>query len=195
MFEDTDIPTDAERDDYPLSMTLRAYDIAAEIRRRMPDVGAKKLHKLLYYCQGHHLADLGRPLFVESVSAWDMGPVVGRLWKAEKEHEEAGPALPLGQAELNTVGYVLSRYGKLSARDLERLSHAEDPWRRADEGRVPGDSAVIKREWIAQYFRAKDDDEGRISDAAVGQFVEGAFGRRAEPARPDTAEGILARAR
>jgi uncharacterized phage-associated protein len=39
----------------------------------------KKLHKLLYYCQGHHLATFGLPLFDESISAWDMGPVVGTL--------------------------------------------------------------------------------------------------------------------
>jgi hypothetical protein len=28
----------------------RAADVAAELRRRLPGIGAKKLHKLLYYC-------------------------------------------------------------------------------------------------------------------------------------------------
>jgi len=61
-----------------------ARDVAAEIRRRLPGVGVKKLHKLLYYCQGHHLAAFGAPLFSQSISAWDMGPVVGELWHEEK---------------------------------------------------------------------------------------------------------------
>jgi len=56
-----------------------AADVAAELRRRIPGIGAKKLHKLLYFCQGHHMADTGGPLFGGSIAAWDMGPVVGGL--------------------------------------------------------------------------------------------------------------------
>src|SRR3712207_5760448 len=125
---------------YTRAVPLPARDVAAVVRQRLPGVGVKKLHKLLYYCQGHHLATFGRPLFDETVSAWDMGPVVGSLWFAEKqgtERQETPPA-SLGEAELNTVGYLLSRYGRLSGRDLEVLSHGEDPWRRADRHRRPG---------------------------------------------------------
>jgi hypothetical protein len=68
-------------------MVLSAHDVAAELRRRMPGLPTVKLHKLLYYCQGHHLADLGEPLFAETVTAWDMGPVVGELRRAEKDGE------------------------------------------------------------------------------------------------------------
>ncbi len=59
------------------SEPFQARDVAAAIRRRLPAVGARKLHKLLYYAQGHHLAAFGQQLFVQSISAWDMGPVVG----------------------------------------------------------------------------------------------------------------------
>ena len=31
--------------------------------------GTKKLHKLMYYCQGHHLATFGEPLFAGVVAA------------------------------------------------------------------------------------------------------------------------------
>ncbi|WP_425453428.1 Panacea domain-containing protein [Thermomonospora umbrina] len=50
-----------------------------------------KLHKLLYFCQGHHVADLGEPLFGESISAWDHGPVVGTLWHQEKHGDTPRP--------------------------------------------------------------------------------------------------------
>ncbi len=65
---------------------VSAHDVAAELRRLLPGVPAKKLHKLLYYCQGHHLAHFEEPLFTEPVMAWDVGPVVAKVWKVEKDH-------------------------------------------------------------------------------------------------------------
>src|SRR3954464_15797303 len=128
------------RPPYTRAVPLHARDVAAVVRQRLPGVGAKKLHKLLYYCQGHHLATFGRPLFDETVSAWDMGPVVGSLWSADTQGvvRVEPPSASVGEAELNTVGYVLSRYGRLSGRDLEILSHAEDPWQRAGRSRRAG---------------------------------------------------------
>src|SRR3954466_657693 len=109
---------------YARSVSPSAQDVAAALRERLPAVPAKKLHKLLYYAQGHHLAAFGRPLFHESISAWDMGPVVGSLWHEEREQNVPGDARRLDEAGLNTVGYVLSRYGRLTGQDLENLSHA-----------------------------------------------------------------------
>src|SRR3712207_5542810 len=83
------LPRGQDGGSYDDGMAYRAADVAAEIRARLGGVPVKKLHKLLYYCQGHHLAATGQPLFSESVSAWDMGPVVGQLWKSE---QELGPA-------------------------------------------------------------------------------------------------------
>jgi hypothetical protein len=77
---------------YPVRMTVSAHDVAAELRDRLPGLGAKKLHKLLYYCQGHHLATFGEPLFGENIGAWDMGPVVEPLWRDERYE----PPLPPG---------------------------------------------------------------------------------------------------
>jgi uncharacterized phage-associated protein len=143
-------------------VTYSAHDVAAEVRRRLPGLGTKKLHKLLYYCQGHHLATFGEPLFREAIGAWDMGPVVGALWAAEKH--SGGPVPPSGildEAVLNTVGYVLSRYGGLTGHDLEVMTHGEPPWRLADAVRRPGQSAPIHPQWIYDFFAtdgSPDDD-------------------------------------
>ena len=116
-------------------MTLRAADAAAQLRASFDGfLPTKKLHKLLYYCQGHHLAATGRPLFSETVSAWDMGPVVGSFWKQEKETGPLATAAVLDESELDTIGYVLSRYGRLTGADLERLTHGESPWITAERG-------------------------------------------------------------
>ena len=133
-------------------MSYSAHDVAAELRRRLPGLGTKKLHKLLYYCQGHHLAALGEPLFDESIGAWDMGPVVDALWAAEKRGLTEPTRAALDEAALNTVGYVLSRYGALTGDDLEAKTHAEPPWRLADAVRRPGDSAPIHPQWMHDYF-------------------------------------------
>jgi len=47
----------------------------------------------------------------------------------------------MNEAQLNTVGYVLSRYGSLTGQDLEHLTLGEEPWQLADSGRRPGKSA------------------------------------------------------
>ncbi len=181
-------------------MVLSAHDVAAELRRRMPGLPTVKLHKLLYYCQGHHIADLGEPLFAETISAWDMGPVVGELWYAEKRGETPEPRTDLDEGALNTIGYVLSRYGALTGNDLKHLTHAETPWVRANERRAVGASVRIEPQWLADYFRSEDpdpDDPGeiRLDPAIVAEQLRDAAARRAEPATPDTREALLARLR
>jgi uncharacterized phage-associated protein len=140
-------------------VAVSAHVIAAELRRRLPGLGTKKQHKLLYYCQGHHLATFGEPLFRESISAWDMGPVVGQLWFEERSGQQPMELEELDEAQLNTIGYVISRYGALSGADLEHLTHSEAPWREADRERRPQESTRIPVESIRAYFQSADEDE------------------------------------
>ncbi|MGH3831375.1 MAG: Panacea domain-containing protein [Pseudonocardiaceae bacterium] len=179
-------------------MTLSARDVAATLRDRLPGLPTKKLHKLLYYCQGHHLAAFDEPLFSEAISAWDMGPVVGNLWYAEKRGDAPQGHREMDEAQLNTVGYVLSRYGALTGQDLENLTHSEEPWRLANSGRRPGESIHIKPEWIKQYFRTSgstDDEENEVllDSTSVTQWLRGAEKRRADPVRSDSREELTTR--
>jgi len=175
---------------------VSAYDVAARLRELLPGVGAKKLHKLLYYCQGHHLATFGTPLFPEAISAWDMGPVVGKLWFRER-FGDAPPAAPLPEAELNTIGYVVSRYGALSGADLEHLTHSEPPWQEANERRTPQTSAKIDPEAIKAYFasvRDDDEDDMPVLDVdAVKQWLAGAADRQPRERRTDSPDELRAR--
>ena len=170
-------------------MPLSAHDVAAVLRQRQPGLPTKKLHKLLYYCQGHHLAAFGTPLFTERISAWDMGPVVGQLWNAERSAEPGGTHRELSEAELNTVGYVMSRYGALTGRDLENLTHSEQPWRLANAGRQPHQSVPIDIEWLRQYFSSEavagDEDDVVLDAAEVAEWLADAAERLTEPAAAD----------
>lgn len=164
---------------YPGAMTVSAHDVSAELRRRLPSVGTKKLHKLLYYCQGHHLAVFGEPLFTEPVAAWDMGPVVERLWRDERYGLERPPTSELDEASLNTLGYVLSRYGALTGRDLEVMTHGEPPWLLANAARRPRDRTLIRPEWMVEYFRsdgaADDGLEGGVDDVPLDSAAVSAW--------------------
>jgi uncharacterized phage-associated protein len=173
---------------------VSAHDVAALLRERLPGVPVKKLHKLLYYCQGHHVATFGQPLFTETISAWDMGPVVGTLWFREGQGESRPAPRELTEAQLNTVGYVVSRYGALTGRDLETLTNSEDPWRQADRDRRPGESARIELDWIRDYF-ATDHEEDQIplDSAQVREWIAGAHARSQDFVKPDSPEEIRAR--
>jgi uncharacterized phage-associated protein len=181
-------------------MTVSAHDVAAAIRHRLPGIGTMKLHKLLYYCQGHHLTQVAEPLFGETISAWDKGPVVGTLWKAETTGEPPPPAADLDNDALGTIGYVISRYGALSGADLSRLTHHEDPWVRADkQRRGRGDHrATIShdalREWFATADQGDEDDE--MDPEVIRQWLTDVAARPApDPGEPLTRENLTAWAR
>ena len=116
-----------------------------------------------------------------------MGPVVGRLWRSEKEMEQAPERRVVDEGQLNTVGYVISRYGRLTGRDLEILSHGEEPWLSADRDRRPHESAQIDPHLMRSFFsRTTGDDEGIVLDSLqVTAWLAGAQDRRSSPSRPD----------
>src|SRR5262249_9440233 len=90
-----------ERRNGPL--VVSAHDVARELRQRLPHAGDVKIHKLLYYCQGWHLARYGDPLFNEPVEAWANGPVVADLWRDEKYHQPAPAPQGLDDAMHKTL--------------------------------------------------------------------------------------------
>jgi hypothetical protein len=121
-----------------------------------------------------------------------MGPVVGQLWKTESEHGAATEVRQLDQAALNTVGCVLSRYGRLSGRDLEILSHGETPWAaaRARAALAGERSPKLTRSDLTAFFRSNDDsdeiaDPGRAPSPEVARLLRGARERLSQSAKPD----------
>jgi uncharacterized phage-associated protein len=162
--------------DYPAGVVLSAHDVAEELRRRLPGLPTKKMHKLLYYCQGHHVATFGQPLFAERLEAWDMGPVVGALWRDENYGLEPPPRQALDEAALNTVGFVVSRYGRLNGYQLQILTHGEPPWRLANAHRQPRERVDMDPVTIADYFRtygAPDDgtDDTPLDSGDVSEWL------------------------
>jgi uncharacterized phage-associated protein len=140
---------------------VSAHDVAREIRARLGDgIGAKKLQKLLYYCQGWHLAWTGRPLFSERIAAWDMGPVVVDLWYGEKRATTGPAPLTLTGEQSSIVDYVLRRYGDLSGEVLGNMTHNEAPWRDAVRNQT------ISQEAMQSFFETDAAMRARNAEAA-----------------------------
>ncbi len=146
---DQGLPHVHDRDYGPL-MTATPNDLAIELLDqllldRVANAGSDKLHKLLYYAQGHHAAITGQPLFLNSIIADENGPIIAGFGVAESEV----PRGDLANSQLVSIAYVVSRYGNLSILDLQHLSMAEPPYRQTrDAGR-----REIELQDMVAYFK------------------------------------------
>ena len=153
-----------------------AHWIVANIDRDAGDsITHLKLQKLTYYAQAWALVILGRPLFDEDFQAWAHGPVVESVFR---EYRSFGwDALPcpdevpdFDDEDSELLANVVDVYGDLSAKHLERMTHAEDPWRDA-RGNLPPEArsnAVIPKSRIKEYYKSlyEKTDNGQASKSA-----------------------------
>jgi len=120
-----------------------------------------KLQKLLYYSQAWHLAIFKQPIFTEEIEAWVHGPVVPEVFRTYRANKWArissveGIIIP--ESLRSHLEEVWGVYGSLSAYDLERLTHSEDPWKNARAGIAPDVSShvVITKDSMRDYYTSR----------------------------------------
>lgn len=178
--------------------TTSAHDVARELRHRLPAAGDVKVHKLLYYCQGWHLALTGRRLFHEAIEAWTNGPVVADLWHDEHKRRPLPAEQDLDGLALGTIGFVVSRYGGLNGVDLIRLTHSERPWldvaERDDWGSDEITVDALRRFFEERHRELADVAGAALADQAYRSLLEDARERVLTSAgTPDDPSEILAR--
>ena len=130
-----------------------------------------KLQKLLYYSQAWHLGIHKNQLFEEDFEAWVHGPVLRRIYgiykgygynpivldikEDEVEKEISNYKSNFGYKLTNFFQYIIDEYFIISAWELERMVHKEDPWIIARAG-IPDDEPsenIIKKEWMQKYYK------------------------------------------
>ena len=105
-----------------------------------PDVGDTisnlKLQKLLYYCQGLHLAMYEKPFFNEKIYAWNYGPVIPEVYSAYKTFGAKGIDVPdevdtsvFTNDQKELMNEVFTLFGQFSALKLMEMTHEETPWK------------------------------------------------------------------
>ncbi|MGB3692450.1 MAG: type II toxin-antitoxin system antitoxin SocA domain-containing protein [Spirulinaceae cyanobacterium] len=124
-----------------------------------------KLQKLVYYAQAWHLALHEKPLFEEDFQAWVHGPVIPVLYQKYKgfgwQPILKDTDLKLSDNVIEFLDEVAQEYFACDAYELEQMTHIEDPWNRA-RGDLPPDtpsSAIIKKEWIREYYKARAEED------------------------------------
>jgi uncharacterized phage-associated protein len=121
-----------------------------------------KLQKLLYYAQGHHLAQRRASLFTDPIQAWSHGPVVPQVYHEFKGSGSSSIELPqtdpfiwsdVDPVTTEFLSKVWNTYGGFSAGRLRNMTHEEPPWKahwRADERCIR-----IPVEEIEEYFTSR----------------------------------------
>jgi uncharacterized phage-associated protein len=128
-------------------------------RERGIEITNLKLQKLLYYAQAWYLVFADKPLFDADFEAWVHGPVVPRVFRRFKEYRwnpiTEMVDVPADSPLKEYLEEVLNTYGRLSATQLERLTHQEDPWKEARKGcaRDESSSELISKESVKRYYR------------------------------------------
>ena len=106
----------------------------------MDSMSHKKLQKLCYYAQAWYVTIKNKPLFEDDIEAWVHGPV--------KIPNNVESNIEICEFLQN----IYKVYGHLSANELELLTHTEDPWINARQG---------KSEWQPGYDSISLDDMKR----------------------------------
>lgn len=115
-----------------------------------------KSQKLLYYCQGVHLARIDEPIFKDKIEAWQYGPVVPKVYNKYKKFgfdnidKKDDKKISFKKEELKTISMVLSYYGKFSSLDLVNRTNSDILWEKAYNSKR---NNVITNNSMKQYFK------------------------------------------
>lgn len=172
------------------------FDVAnyiLEISKEDPEDGEyelishMKLQKLVYYCQGFHLALCDKPLFHDPIEAWTHGPVCPTLYHNLKYLGSlpvtviASCASSLTDTEKEIVRLVYDKYGQYSASKLRQMTHEESPWKDTKQS-LSISQDVIKDYFTENYIIVPPEDtppfteeEKRITVAALEEFEKSGF--------------------
>ena len=120
-----------------------------------------KLQKLVYYCQGYHLAMFDAPIFPEDLEAWDHGPVHSELYQTYKYHGSAAISFKgdrsiealLNDNISSVIDNVLDDHGSKGAWKLRQQTHNEQPWKNHETEGGKGDGEAITYKEMSDYFK------------------------------------------
>lgn len=136
----------------------KALDLAEYIIGLIP-VDNLKLQKLLYYCQGIHLARKDTTIFDDEIEALQYGPVVINVYNEYKSHgldiicldniNDKNTCISK-EDERETIDMVLEHYGDLSGLELVAKTHSETPWKTAYNNNSDN---IITIDSMKDYFK------------------------------------------
>ncbi|SDF21415.1 Panacea domain-containing protein [Sporomusa acidovorans] len=127
-----------------------------------------KIQKLCYYAQAAHLVNYYNPLFNEEFQAWKHGPVCPDMYNYYKSYgftPITSISMPLPEfddSHIDSMRSVWDKYGSLDAKELERITHLDAPWKDAWSSRISNDvgQEVISLQSMQVFYQKKDNIGG-----------------------------------
>jgi uncharacterized phage-associated protein len=120
-----------------------------------------KVQKLVYYAQGWALAHFDRALFSDDLQAWAHGPVAVPVYNRFRGF--SFDAIPKQKIDVSfndnafrLLTAVNDKYGIYSAKQLERMTHKEAPWKDV-RGDLPPEARcteIIPKAAMRKYFKS-----------------------------------------
>ncbi len=150
---------------------LSAIEIAKEIiARSQPDLGQVisnlKLQKFLYYAQGFSLAIEKKPLFLEGLEAWELGPVVPDVYHHFKKYGQSAILIDYeSQKTCPILDAIKETYMQIDAIKLFQMTHEESPWLNSYQ---EGQNVPITHESLLNFFQS----EFAMKDEFVEVYIE-----------------------
>lgn len=113
-----------------------------------------KLQKILYFAQAYYLAKFNKPLFNNTIEAWEYGPVIPDIYRRFKNYG-GKPIISkrdnstLSEKDKEILKEIWETFGGYSASRLVDISHAHAPWRDA----YASEDKIISNKSLSEYYR------------------------------------------
>lgn len=174
------------------SAVSSASAVAADIRRRMPDVDEARVHKLLYFVQGTHLQWERTAAFEEDLEAWPQGPVVASLWHAEADGRSEQRWAPLPESVHNVVTNVLAHERHSGCTEFFDDIPEPDPWHRVtDDGRNVANQPIPKK-LLMDFFDIESPLLIRLRASVAAEVIASGRGDRPfVPSPPGALDALI----
>lgn len=169
---------------------VKALDVAnffIDIANKNPDADKQEMtnlrvNKLVYFAQVWSLVLNDKPLFDETIEAWQHGPVVPSVYQAFKKYQKEGITEPCGQYshlqftsdEIDLLTDIILNYDQYSSWKLADLTHViGGPWDAVyseDKSHIPITQESMKNYYANASFKRfefkyTEDDIIRTRDA------------------------------
>lgn len=118
-----------------------------------------KIQKLVYYAQGFYLALFKKPLFSETIEAWQHGPVCRILYDKYKKYSYHAITEPIDCKSKMEVEHdrklcglldaIWHDFGAFNGTQLEEMTHQDAPWLNAIR---QGRNTEISQDSMKKYF-------------------------------------------
>jgi uncharacterized phage-associated protein len=158
--------------------------VIAYVFESLKEVTPLMLQKLLYFIQGVSYAVYGKPIFSEDCEAWIHGPVYPQVYEFFRDFkynpiEDARFAIfegtedALTPNERKVIDLVVNTFGLYSGKVLERITHNEEPWKKARKGygdNIPS-KVPLTKESIKNYYMSVNGQYRIETEAGLKNYI------------------------